>query len=365
MFIKELKLHNFRNLQGEAVRFSPAVNFIYGNNAQGKTNLIEAVSLLSFARSLRSQSIAELPRWGQKSCSVFATIARSDSEFEAGVVIDNGSKTAYINGDRVSAVSDFVGKLLCVSFTPDDLQLVKGAPAERRRFLDRHISEAWPRFLHTLVSYSRALKNKSRLLSERRVNVSTIRPWNAILAKNSHEILHKRRQFITDIQERINSIHSRFAPADGELKLLLKTNLEEAGCEPDIGSLEGLFEASAQREIDGRACFLGVHRDDLQIFIDCRDARLFASQGQARSITLSLKMAVVELLEKISGESPVVLLDDLESELDNPRKEQLFDMILSHGRQVLITGTQASCGSEKLSAGHMQLEVAQGRITQR
>lgn len=316
------------------------MNFIVGANGQGKTNLVEAIHFLSLARSFRTSNIKDLILWGERSCSVFGTLVGEGYDIELGVSIENGRKRTFLNKDAVSAVTDFIGKMVCVGFSPTDMALVKGAPNERRRLMDRHMAELNPAFMRVLVDYSRAIKNKNALLKLGGVKNEEIESWNQILSAQIVIIEAQRRQFIELLEHSAQKFHHQFADADGDLTLTLKSSvcLEEENLNETF--ILDRLNSMVEREKIMKACLVGPHRDDLIFKLAGKDARSFSSQGQARSIVLSLKLGVIELLEKTRGESPIILLDDVESELDSKRSGSFFEIILDQGRQVFITGTE-------------------------
>jgi len=362
LFLESLKLYRFRNFDSLESFFSPGVNFLTGRNGQGKTNLIEAVNLLASARSFRTSSLGELISWGSDSCSVFAQVRQEDSSFELGMSVDQGKKEFFINQNRITSFAQMLGKLLCVVFTPFDLELVKGAPSVRRRFFDRHMSELKPALYGNLLNYSRALKNKSRLLMEKNCSPGRLESWNLILAENGAEILRGRQEFIRKLEEESGAIHGMFAPDDGTLEIQLRSDLFTGGAEAESRALYTLLEKQAHREIHNRSCLIGPHRDDVIMKMNGQNCRFFSSQGQARSLALSLKLGVVGLIEKARNESPVVLLDDVASELDRKRKESLYSAILRAGRQVFITGTEVDEELIGQSSGYKVFEIKGGSL---
>ena len=340
MYIKKLRLYNYRNLNDCEVEFAPGINFFVGKNGQGKTNLVESLSFLSHTKSFRTTKIKELIRWGTAECSVFGTLQREDGEYEIGVSIEGKTKRVYINGETVRKLSDYVGQLLCVSFSPTDLSLVKGAPGERRRFVDRHLVELNPKLLDQFVTYSRALKNKAALLKEGVTDEKQYESWNHLLAETAHVIEKERLKFIATLELAAREYYQHFSSVDGELSLALESKLVEGSATPSKEEIIALLNEALQREIRQRKVVLGPHRDDLRINLGEIDSRAYASQGQTRSIVLALKLGVLALLEEHTGEAPVVLLDDVDSELDSERRRSLFELVSKVERQIFITGTE-------------------------
>ena len=361
MQVEKLTLYHFRNFAGLTTALSPRLNLIVGRNAQGKTNLIEAINLVSALRSFRTNQLRELIQWGEEEMSVFVAVRMAQRDLELGVAVTRTGRQAYLNGDATDAAG-FMGRLCCVTFTPSDLALVKGAPEGRRKFLDRHLIDLNPALIRDLLEYNRALKSKNRILKGRQVTKDMLRAWNEIMIRSSLQILEARRIFLGKLEAHANTIHSRFGGGDGRLGFQLKGTLHHGAHEVTRERLAAKFEEELDREIALRSALVGPHRDDLGIKIGEHDAKAYASQGQARSIVLSMKLAVIELIERERGDSPVVLLDDVDSELDEARREALFEAILSQERQVFITGTDRHMHRYCAGREHRQMRLQDGAL---
>jgi DNA replication and repair protein RecF len=358
MHIEWLKLYNFRNLTDGTFRFSPGLNLICGQNGQGKTNLIEAINLLSAGRSFRTQTVAEVVRWGEREGSVFALIKGALTDVELGVAVTSSGREAFVNGDKVSSLADFVGRLLCVTFSPTDLAIVKGAPQVRRKFLDRHLVDLEPTLMGFLLDYSRALKSKSAVLKRGDADATALEPWNVILARAAAPIMRARQTVLRALEERADEYYRTIARHDGRVTLSLETGF--AGDDPSVDDIFAQLTAVAGRELRYKAAILGPHRDDFAIAIDGHDARAFASQGQSRSIVLALKLGVIGLLETQRHESPIVLLDDVDSELDQSRCDALFELVYQTKRQVFVTGTDRDRAARRRHGEAAEWEIARG-----
>lgn len=347
MHLKEIRTFNFRNLKNQTVSFSPGINLIYGSNGHGKTNLLEAVNLLCSGRSFRVSRIAELVSWNEKDSSVFGTIKREDvGDLELGVAVENKNRKAYVNGERVGSAEDFVGNFVCITFIPDDLTLVKGAPGERRRFVDKHLVYLEPHILKHIANYTSAVKNKNACLKNKDSSISQIKQelesWNHLMARHAAPIIEARRRFIENLSSQAAETHKAFV-AEGEiLSLSLDETISPQETSSDSSSEHFIFEqlhSVLDREIARRQSVIGPHRDDVCIKLSDVDARSFASQGQTRSIVLSMKLALIEMTREKTGETPVVLLDDVDSELDQGRRSSFFEMLFRQEKQVIITST--------------------------
>ncbi len=340
MYISELRLYHYRNLENSTVRLSPGVNFVVGQNGQGKTNLLEAVHFLSTTRSFRTTKVKELIGWGHEEGSVFGKIERKDFDLELGLSLEKKKRRVFVNGDETKSYADYLEKFVSVSFTPSDLEIVKGGPPGRRRFLDRYLCFYYPHAFEKLISYQRALKNKNALLKQQSADSSQVQAWNEVLIPLSFEISTLRREFLTALQPRAQRALEELAPADGAIELHLETTTFPKECQEHVvDAVRERYNEVLSREIASQRSLIGVHRDDVEIIVGGKSARSYASQGQTRSIVLALLLGVIELLEEKIGEPPVVLLDDVESELDEGRTRSLFNLAFSKGCQVFISGT--------------------------
>jgi DNA replication and repair protein RecF len=360
LFVSKLTVYNFRNLHDQSLTLRDGPVYITGLNGNGKTNLVEALYLLSGSRSFRTNAQGELVRWGAKEASVFGVVQNKTGSDEVGVSFSPAGRTAFKNGNALASVSELVGSCAVVAFSPSDLSLVKGSPAGRRKFLDRNMVELEPTFLNTLMAYQRALGSKNALLKEHGVTLEQLEPWNELLTEYGGKIVDKRRKFLKSLEEKAASFYSSFAPSDGQLKLCLESELVRNGEQLGAERVREEFRRLASREIALRATLIGPHRDDVAItFGGAIDSRSFASQGQTRSIVLALTLGVIELLEETLGETPIVILDDVDSELDAERSKKLFSTLASKQRQLIITGT-AQPPAELASGG--STEVQQIRV---
>ena len=343
------------------MEFSSGPVFITGDNGNGKTNLVEAIYLLSGSRSFRTNSAGEFSKWGTDTCSVFGTVTAQTGEFEMGLLFHPGRREGLLNGNPLPSFGDFLGKISVVAFSPNDLSLVKGSPQGRRKFLDRHMVDEQPGLLKVLLSYQRALANKSAVLKDHGVSFQKVAPWNSLLAEYGEIIANERGVFLRKLEDRAGKYHRSFAATDGDLTVSLESDFVKGG-PLAREEIEAHLEGLCAREMAQRMSVSGVHRDDVRISLGGVDARSFASQGQTRSTVLSLKLGVIDLVEESLGEPPIVLLDDVDSELDAARGERLFGVLLEKERQLLVTGTGKppyQLGSQR---GLQTLRVVQGSV---
>ncbi|MCB0351890.1 MAG: DNA replication/repair protein RecF [Bdellovibrionales bacterium] len=341
MHLSSLSPYCFRNLSPGSITFSPGLNFIFGKNGQGKSNILEAVSLLSTTTSFRTKRSSDLTTWGKDECSVAGIVSQDGTIFELLVTLQHGRRSAFVNGDRLKRLSDFVGKLPAVTFSPNDLELIKGGPGERRAFLDRYCSFLYPQYFESLSRLHQITRSKAALLKENPSSLSALQSWNELFAEEAFTVASFRRLFISDLEPGAQIVHRRYASNDGSLELRLVSQLlHESGAVKSRQEILNDLSAVHQRERAAAKVLYGPQRDDIEIFLNEKSSRSFASQGQSRSLVLSLLMSVLELLRAKNGDYPILLLDDVESELDHGRRNDFFTALLDHGCQTIVTGTE-------------------------
>lgn len=333
MYIKKVRLTNFRNYKDETINFTPKTNILCGDNAQGKTNALEALYMFAFGKSFRTQQDRETIKLSESYTKIELLYADSfrDNTIEITILKDR-KKQIKINGVNITKLSELLSKLYVVLFFPEELGLIKEGPYIRRRFLDAALSSARPKYYHILGKYNKILDQRNNLIKKMRISdktsiADTLKVWNESLASYGMALCNYRIEYTEKLCEVAKKIH--FEATGEELKLKYKTRFKTK--EEMLSKLE----ASFNREIEQGCTLYGPHRDDLDIQIDGKDAKSFASQGQQRSAVLSLKLAQAEILYEETGEYPVLLLDDILSELDFKRRSFLVKKIPD--KQVIIT----------------------------
>lgn len=359
MKVKSLSVTNFRNYEKESIVFCDDTNVIYGNNAQGKTNILEGIYLFSHGRSHRTKSDTELIKFGSDFARLHIEFCDAGRDYRAVMqILPNGKKTVKINNVPITKLSMLMRYLNVVMFSPEDLEIIKGAPQVRRRFLDEAISQLYPVYLKKLISYHKNLAQKNSLLKKLKFSGNAddamLSVWNEQIAEDGSTIMEFRKNYIESLKEFACEIHSDIS---GEILDLVYT----PSIECDIISKESFLEKLESvrlREIENGSSLHGIQRDDLKFYINDKEVRIFASQGQQRTTVLSLKMAQMENINFVRGEYPVLLLDDIMSELDISRRQYLTEKI--RGKQVILTCTDAETG--KRANGTKIFEVKSGQI---
>lgn len=340
MVIKKLTLHNFRNYESETFSFSEGLNVLSGRNAQGKTNCAEAVFYLCTGSPLRIRHEKQLIRFGQERAYLCAeTLTRAGTVRLEAEITESG-RSLFVNGNKVGRFVDFLGHMTSVFFSPGELRLVQDGPDERRRFLNLSISQTSPAYGSALLRYQRILDQRNNLLKSKDVDtvLSTLPVWDEQLSVYAARIIRARREFIKELSPLAAEAHAYLT--DGAETLSIGAEGSYPETEEEIAKKLVRDMASAyERDIRLGYTTVGPHRDDLKITIDGADARGYASQGQTRTAALSLKLAEAKIFEKLTGEPPVLILDDVMSELDLPRRKKLVER--TRGLQCILTCTHA------------------------
>ena len=356
MMITNIRLQNFRNYQDESIKFRPGTNILMGDNGQGKTNVIEGIYYLLTGKSYRVQREQELLRWDQSEFHLHGDFLLSNHKVSLESHYRDKKKMVKVNQVPCQRLSDFVGTINVIFFSPDDLVMIKGGPSERRRFLDLHIAQMRPGHVSLLNAYNKVVQQKSALLKsfvEKSLKYSQLQLWNEQMIKFGEKIIRNRVELTKRLQVAADHIYGDLTSQKETLKVtyiaLGHQNIDEA-----ISEFPQLLNDKLEQEIERQMVLIGPHRDEVQILLDDKPARLYASQGQQRSIVLSLKLAELELIRQEKGEYPLLLLDDVLSELDFFRREYLMSFIESSCIQTLITMTSAETHFESGSLYYVE-----------
>lgn len=359
MFVKNLKIYNFRNYVRESVQFCNGLNIISGENAQGKTNLIEGIYLLATGTSPRIVSDKELIKLDAKIATVKAVVETLGGDVEIEMQLSRGSKKcATINGMSIAKIGELIGNLRVIYFSPDEMSLIKDSPDYRRRFMDVDLSQMNRQYFYALNKYNKILKQRNTLLKgdNKKEIEETISVWDDSLAKVGAWIIVKRREFCQKLSYEAKRIHNNIAQKE-ELNIQYSTQSDKLK-EKDIeNDLKELLISNRERDIRLGYTSVGPQRDDIKITLNGIDLRTFGSQGQQRTGTLSLKLAEIEIFKEITGECPILLLDDVLSELDEKRKIKLLNY--AKGGQTIITCTDFNF---KLDDSYTQFIVKSGKV---
>ena len=341
MYIKEIELKDFRNYESLKVSFSDNVNIFLGNNAQGKTNLLEGIYLNAMGKSFKTSRDKDLIRFGEDFCKVRSVAVIGDDDHVTEIVVTKeGQKGIRLNGVKIRKSSELLERIFIIIFSPEDLKIVKDEPEKRRKFIDRELCLIKPGYYSDLSNYKKVLKQRNTYLKEFEIENSILDIWDYELAKYGSRVVTRRNDFIRKINIISSQIHDNISGGREKLELKYEPgvmcgeneNLEEYFYE--------LLKETRNDDIRNRTTGRGPHKDDLKISADGIDLRKFGSQGQQRTAALSLKLSEIKLIEEEMGEKPILLLDDVLSELDNDRQTYLINSL--GGNQLFITTTDIS-----------------------
>lgn len=361
MIVRGLTLENFRNIERANLSFSPTFNVVKGRNAQGKTNLLEAIHLFSLGRSFRTRSAADMIMFGRE-YSVLKMTGRSDGgvEVRIDIVLERrGKPRASINGKRIAGLSGVIGVVPSVIFTPEDVALTSGPPGNRRSYLDYTAAQISPVFLSNIKEYRRVLKQRNGLLkraAEGDAISASLDPWDDMLSDRGAAIVAERRATLRVIAEKAEELFGAVAPGGGDLESEYLCSFDPDGEDPRKALAEALARV---RELEIRRGYTlaGPHYDDIAVRLDGADLRRFGSQGRKRAAAIALKLAQAFVIMENRPERPVVLLDDIFSELDDVTASRARDL-LSDRYQSLITSPRSS----ETAVGAVTLLVEEGEF---
>lgn len=368
MHITQLHLENYRNIQQLDLEFSPTINIFIGNNAQGKTNIMESIYVLAFTKSHRTSNDRELIRWNSEYGKIKGNIHKKYGKLPLELAITKKGKKAKLNHIEQSKLSAYIGQLNVVMFAPEDLNIVKGAPQLRRRFLDMEIGQISSTYLHDLVQFQKNLKQRNALLKNHRGQPTVDEVLYDIYTEQyvdaAIKVIQKRFYFIELLQQWAAPIHSGISKGTENLEIRylslkgIHANMEEE-------KMKSIFfqrlKENRARERERGLTLVGPHRDDLQFMVNDYDIQLYGSQGQQRTTALSLKLAEIELVKQEVGEPPILLLDDVLSELDDERQSHLIQTMLGQV-QTFVTTTNITGISEEMLQQASIYDVEAGTI---
>ena len=362
MFIQKLELKNFRNYDRLAIDFRKPITILIGNNAQGKTSLIEGIYALSTTKSHRTAKPNQMIRFEQDFAKVEAVVAVDDDEFELSLVLAKKGKTAKYNGVSVQKLTNFVGKLKTVFFAPEDLELIKGSPAGRRRFLDMDIGQIDSLYLYHLNVYNKLLKQRNELLKhfvESDMNQLQLEVLTTQLVEPLVYILNKRQWFLRELADHAKLVHHFITDGKEDISFEYhnSTKVDSISAESLLQRFESMYAVDKRT----RTTNIGAHRDDFSVFLSGINAHDFASQGQQRTSILSMRLAEIDLIYQETGIYPVLLLDDVLSELDENRQSKLL-VCTNNKTQTFITTTSVSGIYQEILASADVFVVDGGKI---
>lgn len=334
MIIKSIKLENFRNYENLELSFEKGTNILYGDNAQGKTNVLEAVYLSATTKSHKGSKDKEIIRFGQDEAHIRTNLDKEGMEYRVDMHLKKSkSKGIAVNGQYLKKAAQLLGLLNVVFFSPEDLSIIKNGPSERRRFVDMELCQIDKYYLYNLNQYNKIVNQRNKLLKDFYHNTDiyeTLHVWDMQLVTYGKQIIERRKEFVDQLNEIIYGIHKNLSGGREELVIVYEPDTEAENFEYELQKFR-------EKDIKYKMTSVGPHRDDFSFVVNGVDIRKYGSQGQQRTAALSLKLSEIELVKKVTGDNPVLLLDDVLSELDSNRQNYLLNNI--GNIQTIITCT--------------------------
>ncbi len=358
MYIKNIMLANYRNYESLALELSENVNVFIGDNAQGKTNILEAIYYCAFAKSHRTSKDRELINWKNDKAYISLLVGkdRLDKKIDINILRD-GKKAIKVNSIKVAKIGELFGTFNVVMFSPEDLKVIKEAPNLRRKLLDMELSQINKKYYFNLVQYNKILNERNILLKSKNFNEDVLEVYDIQLVEYADYIISKRLEYINKINFYGKKIHKEITAGKEDIKF-------KYSCNVDLNNYKNNYlkrlQDNINRDREKGLTSVGPHRDDFNVFLNDIDAKTFGSQGQQRTAILTMKFSSLKIIKEITGEYPVLLLDDVLSELDVNRKKYILSTI--HGIQTIITCTGIEVLNEYLDNNAKIFNVSSGRI---
>lgn len=337
MIVESLKLQNYRNYEYLNMNFDEKINIIYGDNAQGKTNILESMYVCATSKSHRGSKDREIIRFDNDESHIKVNVKKNDMNYRIDMHLKkNKPKGIAVNGIPIKRAVELFGILNIVFFSPEDLNIIKNGPSERRRFIDMELSQLDKIYLDCLINYNKVVNQRNSLLKEyafsgREDIISSLDIWDMQLVKYGNDVIKSREKFVKEINNLVKSIHTKLSGDREQLEIIYEPCVKEQDFESELVRVR-------DRDLKFKCTNIGPHKDDMCFLINGMDVRKYGSQGQQRTAALSLKLAEIELVKQIIHDTPVLFLDDVLSELDSRRQNFLLDSIGNIQTMMTCTG---------------------------
>lgn len=365
MYIEKISLKYYRNYIQQSIEFSSDINIFLGENAQGKTNLMESIYVLALTKSHRTNYDKELIFWDESFTKLTGDIVKNNRNIQLNLIIHEKGKKALIGSVEQKKLSHYIGQLNVVLFAPEDLYIVKGSPNIRRKFIDIDLGQMNIIYLSYLTAYKKLVKQRNSYLKEYKIDPVFLDILTEQLAQYAAHVLFHRLKFIKKIEQYAGVITKNISQQKDELSIVYKSHIDytlEDTVDVLYEKYMTLFNQNKKKELEKRTTLYGPHRDDMQLFINGKDVQIYGSQGQQRTVVLSLKLAEIELMKDMTGDYPILLLDDVLSELDDNRQTFLLKSI--EGKvQTFITTTNISGIKKHIIKEPKIFDIKEGSIS--
>lgn len=370
MYLEKLELKHFRNYEDVNVAFSPQVNVLIGKNAQGKTNLLESIYVLAMARSHRTSNDREMVTFKKDAALIRGKVHQRLGNTKLELLISRKGKKAKVNHLEKARLSQYIGQLNVILFAPEDLALVKGAPSVRRRFIDMEFGQIDALYLHTLTEYRAVLRQRNKYLKELQTKKATDKVYLEILSEQLSEsgsqIIFKRLEFLQELEKYADKLHNQITQGKEHLQFQYESTLKEYQGKSVLELKQSLIEqykTMMDKEIFQGTTLLGPHRDDVRFMLNDKNVQVYGSQGQQRTAALSVKLAEIDLMKEKTHEYPILLLDDVLSELDGARQTHLLKTIQNKVQTFLTTPGLSDVAQQLINKPKI-FRIDNGKITE-
>lgn len=349
MHIDRLEITDFRNYDSASLVLDRGLNVIYGKNASGKTNLVESIYYTALGKSPRTTKEKEMIRWGAEALNIKIDLVKRFRSYDIALRHDGKEKRFLLDRIPITRTSDIIGLINIVYFSPDELSVVKDAPSERRRYIDMSLSQQKKSYFTDLINYNKVLDSRNKLLKSK-ISTNEFKEvamiYNIQLAKYGARIINNRYLFVEKLKPISERIHDKITSQGEKLSVDYESKIERASVTEMQNSMQRILDENLDKDRQLQYTSIGAHRDDLKLSVNGVDVRKYGSQGQQRTVALTLKMSEVELLHEENGERPILILDDVLSELDECRQTQLLEF--TKGTQTILTCTEFNGTPDKL-----------------
>ena len=363
MLISHLSLKNFRNIKDLKITFDKPMTILYGNNGQGKTNIVESIYLLSNAASFRTSYFKEMIDNESEFAIIEGEINSLKKKNKHKVILSKSGKTAYINDVIINKVSDYIGKFNAVCFSPEDVSLFKDSPSIRRHFLDKELSSLFPVYIKQLINFKNTLEQRNALLKGK-IDYDLLDVIDDKLIESSYDIYKRRKWLIEKLIEFATRIYKTITNDLQDIKIVYNTYLDEIDKDAYLIKAKQIYKNNISKDVEKKYTMHGIHKDDFKVYLNDLEIDMFASQGQQRLISLSMKLAVAEIISKANKFEPIIILDDAFSELDKAKKTKLFNYV-SKKMQVFVTCTDYKNIVDISNKNMTLLHIKEGNVIER
>ena len=360
MYLKRISLRNFRNYSSLKISFNKGINIIYGNNAQGKTNLLESIYVLALTNTFRNVNDTNLIMYNKEFFKIDGVLKDSKLDTDLNIYYNNMKKHMVVDSNEINKVSSYISRMNTILFTPDDLDIIKGPPLVRRKFLNTELSQLYSNYYILLSEYDKILKMRNDYIKSGKMDINYYDIITSFLIEKDILIFKIRKKFIERINNFCSKIFKNITGLDG-FKVVYKPNLDYSEYNYDKNKILDIFKDKYDSEYKILSTFYGVHKDDFEIYLGNTNLKLYGSQGQMRISVLTLKLSEIEIFKKWKQTTPILLLDDVFSEIDEIKNNNLLSY-LNRDIQVIITAVSLNSFSKEILAKSKVFRIDAGKL---